>query len=246
NSADFSETNNCGTSVPAGASCAISVKFVPVAAGSRSATLVVTDNAVDSPQGVNLSGTGIDFSVAPETGSLTVSAGQTANYALQLSALGGRGGDQLNLTVTCSGAPARASCVAPIVPLTVTPTTSATASISVVTMANANIPSPAGFDPNSNAGTRELMLGLPLLLGALLWLMPGKPTAGRGMHRIGAWPAMAMVLLEIVLIGMTGCGTNGGKTVSQDNGTPAGTYTLTITATSASLTHSTSLTLIVK
>lgn len=43
----------------AGASCTINVRFQPQAAGSRSATLTVTDNAADSPQTVSLSGTGL-------------------------------------------------------------------------------------------------------------------------------------------------------------------------------------------
>lgn len=59
NSGNFAQTNNCGTSVNAGANCAINVTFDPAASGSRTATLNVTDNAGNSPQTVSLSGTGI-------------------------------------------------------------------------------------------------------------------------------------------------------------------------------------------
>jgi hypothetical protein len=53
---DFAETNTCGTSVAAGAHCSISVTFKPTAAGSRSATVAITDNAAGSPQSIILDG----------------------------------------------------------------------------------------------------------------------------------------------------------------------------------------------
>ena len=59
NSGDFAQTNTCGGSVPAGGVCTISVTFTPTAAGSRSATLTVTDDAGNSPQTVSVSGTGL-------------------------------------------------------------------------------------------------------------------------------------------------------------------------------------------
>jgi len=58
NAADFAQTNTCGTSVAAGASCFITVTFKPSAAGSRSAAVSFSDNGGGSPQKVSLSGTG--------------------------------------------------------------------------------------------------------------------------------------------------------------------------------------------
>ena len=58
NASDFAQTNTCGTSVAAGANCAIAVMFTPSAAGSRTAALSITDNASGSPQTVSLTGTG--------------------------------------------------------------------------------------------------------------------------------------------------------------------------------------------
>jgi hypothetical protein len=55
---DFSQTNNCGTSIAAGASCTASVSFRPTASGTRTGTLTVTSNATNSPTTVALSGTG--------------------------------------------------------------------------------------------------------------------------------------------------------------------------------------------
>lgn len=62
NSGDFTQTDNCGSSVAAGASCTISLTFKPAAAGARAGTLAITDNAAGSPQSVPLSGTGISTS----------------------------------------------------------------------------------------------------------------------------------------------------------------------------------------
>ncbi len=58
NVGDFSETNTCGTSVAAGASCFIRVTFKPSAKGKRAAAVSVNDDGGGSPQKVTLTGTG--------------------------------------------------------------------------------------------------------------------------------------------------------------------------------------------
>ncbi len=58
-SGDFGQTNNCGTSLVAGASCIISVTFTPTATGTRTGTVTIPDNAAGSPHTASLSGTGI-------------------------------------------------------------------------------------------------------------------------------------------------------------------------------------------
>ena len=57
-SGDFTATSNCGSSLKAGKSCAITVNLTPTAAGQRTGTLTVTDSDVSSPQTANLTGTG--------------------------------------------------------------------------------------------------------------------------------------------------------------------------------------------
>ncbi|HJT57984.1 MAG TPA: choice-of-anchor D domain-containing protein [Ktedonobacteraceae bacterium] len=59
NAGDFSQTNNCPSSLAIGASCTIDVTFTPTGNGARSAAVTLTDNAPDSPQSVALAGTGI-------------------------------------------------------------------------------------------------------------------------------------------------------------------------------------------
>jgi hypothetical protein len=55
---DFSQLNNCPTSLNAQASCTVTVTFDPVKTGTRSAVLGFTDNGGGSPQTVTLTGTG--------------------------------------------------------------------------------------------------------------------------------------------------------------------------------------------
>ena len=58
NANEFSQTNTCGTSVPAGKNCTISVVFRPNAFGNAGATLDVSYNVPGGPQTVLLLGTG--------------------------------------------------------------------------------------------------------------------------------------------------------------------------------------------
>jgi hypothetical protein len=58
NSGDFSQTNTCGGSVSAGSTCTINVYFTPTATGARTAVLSITDDSGNSPQTVNVTGTG--------------------------------------------------------------------------------------------------------------------------------------------------------------------------------------------
>ncbi len=57
NSGDFSETNTCGTTVAANATCTITVTFRPAGPGARSASIAIADNVIGNPQTVSLSGT---------------------------------------------------------------------------------------------------------------------------------------------------------------------------------------------
>jgi len=60
---EFTQTNNCGPMLTAGASCTIMVSFSPTETGTQSGVLTVTDNAPGSPQIATLSGTGEPDSV---------------------------------------------------------------------------------------------------------------------------------------------------------------------------------------
>jgi hypothetical protein len=55
---DFSQVNNCGSTVAAGASCAIAVSFTPTVTGARTGSITIVDTASGTTHTVALSGTG--------------------------------------------------------------------------------------------------------------------------------------------------------------------------------------------
>ena len=55
---DFSQTNNCGSAINAGASCTIDVTFAPRKTGTRTGVIDISDSGGGSPQNVPLQGTG--------------------------------------------------------------------------------------------------------------------------------------------------------------------------------------------
>jgi hypothetical protein len=63
-SGDFSQTTTCGTSVAAGGNCSIIVSFMPTAAGTRSGTLTVAQDA-GNPITVTLTGGGVTIPISP-------------------------------------------------------------------------------------------------------------------------------------------------------------------------------------
>ena len=132
-STDYSQTNNCGASLPAGSNRTISVTFSPRATGARTAAIQIIDNAANTPQMISLSGSGLVLGIGlgvPSGGSnsATVAAGQTASYTLSLGGAGMSG----SATLTCTGAPQGATCSVPAT-VTVSGTVAWTFGVTVAT-----------------------------------------------------------------------------------------------------------------
>src|ERR1022692_4213777 len=111
-SGDFSQTNTCGSSLAADASCTISVTFQPTQRGTRTGTLSITDNAPGSPQTVSLTGTGTAVEFNPTSlrfGSeragtkttLTTTLSNTGSTALSISSITITGSTTFSQTNTC-------------------------------------------------------------------------------------------------------------------------------------------------
>ncbi|HEV2425253.1 MAG TPA: alkaline phosphatase family protein [Terriglobia bacterium] len=82
---DYSQTNNCGSSLAAGASCTITVTFKPSATGTRFGTITVTDSDGSGSQVLNLTGVGTLVSLLPATlnfGNVTIGATGTGTVTL--------------------------------------------------------------------------------------------------------------------------------------------------------------------
>ncbi len=73
-SGDFASSSNCPMSpstLGMGSSCTITARFTPTQAGARSGSILIGDNAADSPQSISLTGTG----VASQAGSIGTGIG---------------------------------------------------------------------------------------------------------------------------------------------------------------------------
>ena len=118
NKSDFAQTNNCN-SVPGPGSCTIDVTITPQAAGARNGLLMVTYQNAGSPQSVNLSGTGQDFTL-PSTGVLSpasIPAGGSATATITIAP-----GKGLNADVTLSCAVTSPSKLSPVPTCALNPT----------------------------------------------------------------------------------------------------------------------------
>ena len=120
NGADFTLTNNCGSSLAPSDQCTLTVTFKPSSAGTRTASVMFADNAAGSPQKVNLAGTGIAPAASLSTTSLsfgtqavaTTSAAQTVTLTntgsaslvvTNLAVVGANLGDFAEITTPARG-----------------------------------------------------------------------------------------------------------------------------------------------
>jgi hypothetical protein len=84
---NYSQTNTCGTSLAAGASCVVTVTFSPIASesGFEYGNLVLTDSDPSSPQTVWLKGTATQVSMAPNGLSFPTTAVGTTSAPLKMN-----------------------------------------------------------------------------------------------------------------------------------------------------------------
>jgi hypothetical protein len=100
---DFAiSSNECIAVLAPKAHCVIDVTFSPTGISKRKATLMIADNASNSPRSVSLTGTGPDFSISASPSSVTVAPGDSVQTTLTLAPL-----DGFNQTImlTSSGGP---------------------------------------------------------------------------------------------------------------------------------------------
>jgi hypothetical protein len=183
-----------------------------------------------------------DFSIVGPPILPSVQAGSTANIPIQVASLNGFIGA---ITLTCSGAPAQSVCSAP-------------GTVYVF----ATLQDIVTFDVDTTARTAQSILplsgptslpasGIPLaawesLFGAAAFamLLQTRMLSRSSTARYARFASLAAAVLTIVFA--ASCGGSKSVTPPPPNGTPAGTYTLTVTATSGSITHSTTVALTVQ
>lgn len=175
NPTDFQAAGNtCGTSLSAGASCVINVDFAPSAAGTRSASLSVTDSAGDSAS-ATVSGTGDDFQLKLSSQEeQSVIQGGTVTYNFSIVPDTVFGGD---VTIACpSNLPSLTTCTPSSNTVTITPGTPASFSIKFATTyngvtggfpGNGSVPILTFPDGRTGPPWPMVLLSLSILLAAL-------------------------------------------------------------------------------
>jgi hypothetical protein len=216
---NFAQTNDCGTTLNAGASCTFSMTFTPLAAGTRPGALTITDNASGNPQSAALSGVGTDFGILSSPSVVTVPGGQSASYKLTLGPVAGFKGD---VSLGCSGAPPAGTCIVNPVKVTLDGTNLGTATVTVTTTALSGV-HPPGRPPRWPFPTFTYPGGFRVVLALLaLGLAVTSATRRLGRRRVG------LLLAGALLAGLMGACAVGTQRLS---GTIPGNYLLTISGT---------------
>ena len=231
--------NTCGTTaangtLQAGASCTVQVTFKPALAGALMGTLQINFTNGGGQTGLALAGIGFDFRftvVGSSTG--TVVQGQTANYTMAVTPLGGTSG---GVTFACGKLPANALCIFNPAQLGGLKATG-----NVQLGIGTGAPQVAAIQRGLSWGERVLAVGAVLILPLGWWR---RRYAGR--DRMSRLLLMGGLLIAVVS-SASSCASAGGSggELHPSGGTPTGSYTVTVTASSAGVTHSLPVTLVV-
>jgi hypothetical protein len=181
--------------------------------------LAVTDNATGSPQTTSITGTVQNFALTTTCTSLSVVPGQTAIYTVDLAPVNGF---TQSVSLSCSGAPALATCTVKPSSMTLDGSSTIQAQVTATTTQATS----ALFPPLKHSKRNQVagLVGLTGFAGlAALVLLPGSRRGKRAQRLTGFIFLLGILAL---LATLPSCGAR-----SDPPGTTAGTYPLTVTAT---------------
>jgi hypothetical protein len=214
--------------VTLGATSAASFAFNVQATGTDAAKMTASQSAFLDVY---------DFQIPASLGSHTVTAGQSASYAINFTVLGGTKFPD-TVSLTCGELPSQTTC-------TFSPSSLAAGSAAATITLQVATTAPSAEKRTVSAVALGLQLACwPGLIGILVC------AGSRRRAKIGA----CIVLLVIIPLILTSCG-SGGATITSPtgigtnpplNGTKPGTYNVVVTATSGPLSHSGTAVLVVQ
>jgi hypothetical protein len=179
-----------------------------------------------------------DFALRPVApSSVTVSAGNPANYSVDVASENGLTGP---VSLLCALPAEATTCsldpnLVMLGPATGVP---ARVTVKVTTTSRSLVPPTMAWRLRLRPMVTLAVVLAFALLGALLFLPPTKRPRTAAIATLAA-------LVAILILQAAGCGGGGGSPPPPPRGTPTGTYNVTITGAAGSLTHTANVTLIV-
>ena len=217
-------SNTCGASLASGSSCAVQVTFTPTAPGASAASLTVTDSV--GTQSATLGGTGLaapspaDFTITASPAIQSAFHGETVTYTVSLTSADAANPFTSMVALQVMGLPSGST--ANFSPALVVPGLGATSKLTVqIAPLTAT---------NIKPARRMMQAGLTLCLLLPLFSPPTK--------RLRA--SLLLGIFCLLTAGLSGCGSGNGFAI------PSSTYTLVVSGTSGTLTHTAQVSLLVK
>jgi hypothetical protein len=236
-------SNTCGATLAAGSACTTNVSFVPSSAGTLSGTLQITSSNGANPVSLALTGTGFGFAWSVQgPASLTVVQGQTAYYSFVLTPMGATSGTS---SFTCAGLPAHSECV--FNPAQLGPLGSGVTGNVSLQLGTGPATSTANLthtlNSKQNKFTDALAVRSTATCIACALCLPLLLRRPRGLTRM----ILLGGVLSVFTLGVISCAGSGGSggQLHGGGGTPTGTYSITVSATSDGVTQHVPITLVV-
>jgi len=176
--------------------------------------------------------TSSDFNISAAPSAVSIAAGESASYSSSVTPVGGFKG---TVTLSCGGAPAASTCSISPSQVTLDGSDPAVASVTLTTASRSFFPpaAPRRFAPPLPLRKLFARFFAYLFVCAMLWRLACIPRKRLVM--------IAAVALPIALL-CTSCGNSNSSSTNPplpptQHGTPQGAFIITVTGTSASLSH---------